>query len=415
MLSRTSAIIGFLLASQLTVPADLATSVNSFGLDLHKRLADRGGNLVTSPWSIESALAMTLAGADGKTAAEMARTLHLDSENPEAVHRQIGKLTEDLVKLSGQSAERVANAGKRGGPATALEIHNANRLFGQKDHTFLKDFLKRLADDYQAPLEQLDFRGDPDGSRRHINRWAQDRTQGKIKDLIPPGGIGGDTRLTLANAIYLKAAWAKEFKDEPAADFHLGSKAKAKAPMLGLTSAFGYLKWPETTVVSVPYQDGALRFVLFLPDRVDGLAATEKALDADRLAEVAKAPFRQVELHFPRFKVEAPSVALREELIAMGMPGAFDQPPGSADFSRMAARTPNEYLAIGEVFHKAFIAVDKHGTEAAAATAVVMVARSAMVQPEPAVLVRVDRPFAFAIQHAPSGVCLFLGRVSDPR
>jgi len=170
------------------------------------------------------------------------------------------------------------------------------------------------------------------------------------------------------------------------------------------------------TAVSLPYSGGELQFLVLLPDEVNGLRTIESKLTAGVLAQCAKLETRDVDLSLPKFKFEPPSIALAEKLEALGMKTAFDRPPGSANFDRMAPRRPNDYLYISQVFHKTFIAVDEKGTEAAAATAVAAAVGSApRPPPPPPIEVKVDRPFLYAIQHVPSGVCLFLGRVTDPR
>jgi serpin B len=393
----------------------VAGSINAFGLDLHRRLAAGGGNVVTSPWSIETALAMTYAGAGGKTKEEMAKVLHFAGSD-DAVHQGFADLAADLAALQEKSAEQVKQAKERGGPSTPLELHAANRLFGQQGYPFEKPFLDLVDKIYRAPLELVDFEKSAEKQRVRINTWVEEQTKERIKDLIPAGVLDADTRLVLTNAVYLKAAWAEAFREVPNFEFHADGTTAAKVTGLTRTDSFGHATIPGGRVVTVPYAGGGLQFVLLVPDEKDGLAAMEKQLTPEVLAAAAKAPPRQVALHFPKFKLEPERVMLAEKLIEMGMPTAFDKPQGSADFSVMAPRKPDDYLYISHVIHKAFIAVDKDGTEAAAATAVVMTrALSMPVEPPKPLEVRVDRPFAFAIQHVASGACLFLGRVSDPR
>lgn len=394
-------------------PSTAARSLNTFGLDLHRRLAaETGGNLVTSPWSIETALAMTYGGAAGQTRTEMARVLHL-AQDDAAVHTGFAALTADLRALAEKSRARVEEAGGRGGPTTPLTLTAANRLFGQEGYAFAKPFLDLAAETYGAPLQLMDFRKAPEPARQTINSWVEKETRERIKDLIPPLAITADTRLVLVNAVHLKAPWAREFDYEPGAPFHVNGTEQITTPGLFHEGAYGYLPLPGGAAVTVPYAGGGLQFVLFVPEARDGLAAMEKSLTPETLAAAARAETRPVKLHFPSFKLDPGRVLLSKNLIAMGMPSAFDVPPGSADFSGMAPRQPGDSLCIGEVVHQAFIAVDKYGTEAAAATAVITV-RMVARQSEP-LEVRVDRPFAFAIQHVPTGACLFLGRVTDPR
>ena len=185
--------------------------------------------------------------------------------------------------------------------------------------------------------------------------------------------------------------------------------------MMRKTARFGYAKRQGFSAISVPYVGDDLQFLVLLPDEVNGLRTVESKLTVDILAECAKLQAQDIDLHLPRFKLEPPTIALAETLQGLGMKSAFDIPQGSANFDKMAPRKPNDYLYISNVFHKTFIAVDEKGTEAAAATAVVMMRATAMARPKPPLEVKVDRPFIYAVQHVRSGVCLFLGRVTDPR
>jgi serpin B len=226
------------------------------------------------------------------------------------------------------------------------------------------------------------------------------------------------TRLVLANALYLKAPWADPFSEKTTQPepFHVRGGAPVDLPMMRKTARFGYAKHEGFTAVSLPYAGDDLRFLVLLPDEVNGLRALESKLTAHLLAECAKLEKQDVEVHLPKFKLEPPTIALAEKLQALGMKSAFDIPQGSANFDKMAPRKPNDYLYISNVFHKTFIAVDEKGTEAAAATAVVMMRATGIARPKPPPIeVKVDRPFVYAVQHVPSGVCLFLGRVTDPR
>jgi serine protease inhibitor len=186
--------------------------------------------------------------------------------------------------------------------------------------------------------------------------------------------------------------------------------------MMRKTARFGYAKREGFSAVSLPYVGDNLQFLVVLPDEVNGLRAVESKLTADVLTQCTKLEAQDVDLHLPKFKLEPPTIALAKTLQALGMKSAFDIPQGSANFDKIAPRKPNDYLYISKVFHKTFIAVDEKGTEAAAATAVVMMRATAIARPKPQPIeVKIDRPFVYAIQHVPSGVCLFLGRVTDPR
>jgi serpin B len=177
----------------------------------------------------------------------------------------------------------------------------------------------------------------------------------------------------------------------------------------------GYAKRDGYTALSLPYAGSELQFLILLPDATNGLQKFESNLRAEMLTECAKLETRDVDLALPKFKFEPPTIPLAKNLQALGLKSAFDQPPGSANFDKIAPRKPNDYLAISEVFHKTFIAVDEKGTEAAAATAVAMMAMSARIEKPKPIEMKIDHPFVYAIQHVPSGACLFIGRVTDPR
>ncbi|HXM74289.1 MAG TPA: serpin family protein, partial [Chthoniobacterales bacterium] len=293
-----------------------------------------------------------------------------------------------------------------------------NRLFAQSGYDFRDAFRALVQKFYGAPFESLDFRKDADGARQHINKWVENQTRDRIRDLIPPNGLDATTRLVLANAIYLKAPWANEFYDKATKPkpFHIRGGTAVDVPMMSDRRELGYAKRDGYTAVSLPYSGSELQFLVLLTDDVNGLRALESKLNADMLAQCAKLEVRDVDLALPKFKFEPPTIALAEKLQALGMKTAFDKPQGSANFDKIALRKPNDYLAISEVFHKTFIAVDEKGTEAAAATAVAMMAMAARrTPPPPPIEVKVDRPFVYAIQHVPSGACLFIGRVTDPR
>src|SRR5262249_38407072 len=248
---------------------------------------------------------------------------------------------------------------------------------------------------FGGAFEPLDFVADPAAATQRINKWVAAQTRDRIRDLIPGGALDKTTRLVLANALYLKAPWASEFSQnatqpEP---FFVGG-APVDVPMMRKTSKdFGYARHEGFTVVSLPYAGNELQFVVLLPDEINGLRELESKLAADVLAGCAKLEKRDVDLHLPKFKLEPPTVALKEKFEALGMKSAFDTPPGSANFDKIAPRKPNDYLYISNIFHKPFIALDEKGTEAAAATAVVMMARSALMSPPPPPIeVKVDRP-----------------------
>ena len=393
-----------------------ATATNQLAVDLHRQLATGDENLCVSPYSIESALAMTFAGADGETRTEMARVLHLPNDG--AVPTSFSALQRSLEEMSAKTADLVKESKRFGGPSEPITLSIANRLFAQKGYNFREAFLSLVKQNYGAAFEPLDFVTDLAAATQHVNKWVADETRDRIRDLIPAGALNNMTRLVLANALYIKAPWADPFSDKTThpEPFHVHGGAPVDVPMMRKTAEFGYVKRDGFTAVSLPYVGDDLQFLVLLPDDVNGLDALESKLTANVLAECAKLEARDVDLHLPKFKLEPPTIALAKRFQTLGMKSAFDQPRGSADFDRMAPRKPNDYLYISQIFHKTFIAVDEKGTEAAAATAVVMMKATAIAGPKPQPIeVKVDHPFIYAIQHVPSGVCLFLGRVTDPR
>jgi serpin B len=382
-----------------------ARAINALGLDLLARGTEAAANTVLSPYSIQSALAMAFAGSAGKTRAEMERVLHYSGGEAE-LHSSFAALR--------QAIER----GGRGAAADNLSaLTVANRLFGQMGFELNKPFLTLLKHAYEAPFEPKDFARHPSAAAEEINQWVAKQTRKRIRDLIPPGALDAMTRLVLVNAIYLKASWAEPFEGSATRPrpFHVQGGRKMDVPTMVGESDFGYARAPGFTVISLPYAFGDLHFLILLPNEVNGLAALEARVTPELLATYAKPEGTQAILYLPESRIEPPPFRQGQVLRSLGMESAFDQPRGSADFDRMAARKQDDYLFLSEVFHKTFLNLNERGTEAAAATG--MIACAACVSPDRSepVEVRVDRPFLFAIQHRPSGACLFLGRVTDPR
>ena len=359
---------------------------------------------------------MTFAGADGETRTEMARVLHFVNDGN--VPASFSALQHSLEEMSAKTAELVKQSKKFGGPSEPITLNIANHLFAQKGYHFREAFLALVKQNFGGAFEPIDFVADPAAATQRINKWVADQTHDRIRDLIPGGALDNTTRLVLANALYLKAPWANEFSQnatQPEPFFVRG--APVDVPMMRKTDKnFGYARREGFTVISLPYVGDELQFVILLPDEINGLSGLEAKLSSEVLASCAKLQKRDVDLHLPKFKFEPPTITLAKQFEALGMKTAFDQPKGSANFDKIAPRTPSDYLFISQIFHKTFIAVDEKGTEAAAATAVAMLAGSALRSPPPPPIeVKVDRPFVYAIQHVPSGVCLFIGRVTDPR
>ena len=376
--------------------AILADGNSAFAFDLYQAVRETGDNLFYSPYSISIALAMTYAGARGETAQQMADTLHF-LLSQDRLHPAFNALDLELARR-GEGAE-----GKDG---EGFRLNVVNAIWGQKDYKFLPEFLDTLAQDYGAGLRILDFVSAPEESRVTINKWVSNQTEGRIEDLIPQGLINALTRLVLTNAIYFNAAWDHPFEEDMTQNglFHLLDGGQVSVPMMKQTESFGYAEGEGYQAVELPYDAGELSMVILLP-QADHFEAFEGSLNAQRVKDIVNVlgP-RRVTLTMPRFEFES-SFSLRQTLAKMGMPVAFS---GGADFSGM---TGNRDLFIADVVHKAFVSVDEAGTEAAAATAVVM---DLMAVPGTPVEVTIDRPFVFLIYDIETGAILFVGRVLNP-
>jgi serine protease inhibitor len=404
-----------LFAADPTTTAALA--VNNLGLDMLAHAAKSQENTVFSPYSIQLALVMTYAGAEGDTRQQMARVLHYPPSDPHIL-RDFARLQVDLDKMAQRTAKIAADSKKAGGPSEAITLTVANRLFGQRGYNFRPEYLELLKETFSSPLEALDFIRDSAGATKQINQWIAKQTSERIRDLIPPNALNKETRLLVANAVYLKAPWREEFKQNETrpAPFHFADGRSADVPTMRRQDAFGYARHDGFVAVAVPYTGGDLQFLVLLPDTAVGLPNLESELTPDLLAECACLKPEEIVLYLPKWRLEPPLFALRRTFEALGMESAFDVPQGSANFNGIAPRRPTDYLYISNVFHKTFVEIDEKGTEAAAATAVVMMRATAHLEEKPKpVEIRVDRPFLFAIQHRPSGACLFIGRVTDPR
>jgi serpin B len=412
------------LAQPQPPPDHAVLAVNQLGIDLHQRFAraQPNANLLLSPFSIQSALAMTWAGADGQTRDEMARVLHFQGAEA-ALHQSFHSLRLALDSIATPPPTPLPpdpSPTPRKNPSAAdpISLHIANRLFGQIGYPILQPFLDLTANSYRAPFETLDFINASPAATRHINQWVEGQTQSRISDLIPAGLLTPDTRLVLVNALHFKAPWSESFQTEATrpAPFHLTSGSPTSVPTLHAVRRFGHRQFDGFQAVSLPYSGDQLQFVILLPDPTNNLSAIESRLTPDLLSEFTRLPSVELDFALPKLRMKPPSLTLGAELQAMGMKSAFNIPSGSANFDRITPRRPDELLCISEVIHKTFLELDEQGTEAAAATAVVMIRSTSLPLPKPRPLVvRVDRPFAFAIQHVDSGACLFIGRVTDPR
>jgi serpin B len=369
---------------------------SDFAFDLYQDLRENDGNLFYSPHSISLALAMTYAGARGETAQQMADTLHF-SLSQDNLHPAFNSLDIELGKR-GQGAQGKDEEGFR------LNIVNA--IWGQKDYGFLPAFLDVLAENYGAGLRIVDFINETEKSRVNINDWVSDQTEGRIEDLIPQGAIDAATRLVLTNAIYFNAAWKYPFDEDRTVDgpFYLLDGGQIIVPMMSQAGSFGYTEGEGYQAVELLYDGSELSMVILLPE-TGQFEAFEEVLQVELVNSIIGAmQNNQVTLTMPQFEFDS-DFSLKDTLAGMGMPIPFS---GAADFSGM---TGSPDLYIDEVLHKAFVSVDEAGTEAAAATAVVM-RESAM--PGQPVEVTIDSPFIFFIRDIETGAVLFVGRVLNP-
>jgi serpin B len=371
----------------------------AFGADLYRVLGADAEDMVFSPASAASALRMALCGADGQTATELARALRLDK------YSQPQDVAATGLRLMPARPGDDGSGGSGGGSAT----------FRAPASVWIQSGL-RLRDMFQArvvtptvTLADVDFAAAPDAARSRINQMIASLTAGKITGLLPPGTITALTRLVLASAVYLKAAWTEPFAERATASapfYPDGPDGPAlTVPMMRGSAARAYLRGDGYQAVLLPYRDIGLAMAVLLPD--GPLAALRPKLAAAGLGGLLAGTSRhQVTLSLPRFRVEA-AFNLVPALRQLGVVAAFD--PG-ADFSGITEDAP---LRIAAVAHKAYVDVDEQGTEAAAATAVVMRTAAAMRPPPPVTMV-VDRPFLFAIIDPATGTPLFLGQVSHP-
>jgi len=376
----------------------LADGNNAFAFDLYHAVLENKDidNFFYSPYSISLALAMTYSGARGETAQQMSDTLHFLLPD-EKLHQAFNKLDMEL-------ASRGEGAAGKDGEEFRLNIVNA--IWGKQDYPFLTGFLDNLAENYGAGLRTLGFASDPEGSRQTINQWVSKETEERIKDLLQKGDITPSTVLVLTNAIYFNAAWLYPFDEDSTREgnFHLLDNNSITVPMMRQTESFGYTEGENYQAVELMYDGSELSMIILLP-RAGEFESFEAELDAQHAMNILNdLSYAPVALTMPKFKYES-KIYLKEILSKMGMPVAFT---GGADFSGIAGQRD---LWIDNVIHQSFVDVDEAGTEAAAATAVVMVESAAPGEP---VEVTIDRPFIFLIRDIATNSILFVGRVVNP-
>ncbi|MDJ0973005.1 MAG: serpin family protein [Planctomycetota bacterium] len=382
--------------------ATMAAANDRFAWSLYEQLRAEEGNLFVSPYSVHAALAMTREGARGDTAKEMDRVLFLEGVARGAGYQALLEaLTPRQVREGfGKDAKQV--------PAYDIEV--ANALWGQTGFDFEAPFISALKTDYGAPLARIDF-AQSAAARKRINDWVAKKTRDKIQDIVPPDMPDPLTRLVLANAIYLKAPWLHPFKKHLTKEdaFTALDGTTSKADFMRRVGRYRHAELDGVQILELPYRGNQLSMAVFLPRAEDGLATLENRLMKQDLAGWSgKLQSRLVDVRFPKFEFTT-SKELTRVLSNLGMPSAFNA--RTADFSGM---TKKERLFIGAVLHKAFVGVDEEGTEAAAATVVIMRKGGRPAQPEKPIVFDADHPFVFVIRHQQTGAILFMGRVTKP-
>jgi len=368
---------------------------NAFAFDMYQSLRSQESNLIFSPYSISLALAMTYAGARGETESQMAQILSFDLPQ--------GQLHPAFHTLERILAQRGEASSKDQHP---LQLNIANAIWAEQSYSFLPEYLDMLSVNYGAGINLADFIHESESARQEINSWVSDRTEKKINDLLGDEALNTDTRMVLANAIYFNADWLHQFEADSTreAPFHLLDGTTINVPIMHQEIFIPYASGNGFQAVELAYDGSTAAMDIIVPD-ADGFESFESILDAKKVNDIISSmqPV-SVEFGLPKFEFSS-DFNLSGQLASLGMADAFD--PDNADFSGM---TGGHDLFISNVFHKAFVAVDEKGTEAAAATIETMGATAMEIDID----LIVDRPFIFIIRDLETGQLLFVGRVMNP-
>jgi len=367
----------------------IAESCNAFSCNLYSQLKQEDGNLFFSPFSISTALEMAYAGARGITEKEMAQVLH-NTLSQEQLHPAYANLIQTLNNEQNDS----------------YELSVANKLFIQKNFKLLPSFETIIKTNYTDALGFVDFVNNPQAAVDTVNNWVSLKTKEKIKDIISTKDIDDLTRLVIANAIYFKGKWEKPFdtKSTKISTFHVDNKNNVEVNTMRKKEKYNYMENDSLKMLELYYKEKNLSMVIILPNEIDGLQDIEKNITSETLTNwMSQLQSKKVTVEIPKFEIET-SYHLKDNLKKMGMPSAFS---GSANFKGMA----QEPLYISKVIHKAFIKTDEEGTEAAAATVIIM-AKFAMRE-EPKTFIA-DHPFIFLIKDNQTDLILFMGRLAKP-
>jgi serpin B len=378
-----------------TASPALIAGNTEFAFAIQRQLLKKGENSFIAPFSISQALAMTSAGAKGKTLEEMQKAMMFPNEN---IH--VG-----FAALSAALQSRAASVPTRKGEAP-FQLTVSNSLWVEKTSPLESGFLATLANDYKSPMQPANFKGKADAERSRINAWVEKVTNRKIKNILPPGSVGAATRAVVVNAVYFKANWQDAFiaAETQSMPFHVTANKDVKVRMMQSGKVSKLIETEQYTAFAKPYVGGQVEFVAIMPK--GSMEDFEKAYDATTFNQVYSAMKPSGgRIAMPKFRIAGDGVNLSTALQAMGMKTAFSD---AADFTGMDKTTGAQSMRIGSVIHKTFVAVDETGTEAAGATAVA-IAVSAVLN-----VVTFDRPFLFAIRDVPTGTLLFVGKLVDP-
>jgi serpin B len=396
---------GLSISELISKPEDIDNVIdanNQFALDFYSELKDKEeSNIFFSPYSISTALAMVYEGAERKTADEIQSVFHFP-ENDDLRRTAYAEIFDEINKKEKK-----------------YKLHTANALWAQEDYQFSDEYFKIIEEYYKGKIANLDFKKNPEGSRVTINNWVENQTNNKIKDLIPPGVLNVITKLVLTNAIYFKGEWVKQFNenDTKEGDFRINKNNSVKASMMQRTdneAIFNYTENNRIQVLEMPYSGGELSMLILLPKN-DDLERLENSLSIKKLSGWKKDLKEQrVKIFIPKFKFES-KYFMAENLKAMGMPTAFSDLADFSGMERKEEKEEKEGLKIDKVVHQTFIEVNEEGTEATAATGVMMAPIGIGGIKEPKIpIFRADHPFIFLIQDRETGNVLFMGRVTNP-
>ncbi|XP_029648052.1 leukocyte elastase inhibitor-like [Octopus sinensis] len=376
----------------------VGSSLTKFTYDLYNTLKTYEGedkNIFVSPYSIFVALSMVYAGARQNTASQMEKTLQIDGSTKTVVHDAHRKYISLL--------EEIKN----------FDLHTANRMYININFELLTKYFEEIKKMYHSLSENLDFGQAPKDAAKKINNWVQDITKDKIKDIIPDGYLNSDTALVLVNAIYFKGNWGNKFNPSltKSEDFFKSSTEKVPVDMMFIKKSFRLRQDSkhDCQILELPYEGSCLSMYIILPNQIDGIEALHKSISSDFLQSIIEnQQFHsgEVEVKLPKFKMES-SFELKQHLVSLGMADLFDQQ--KADLSGIS----NCPLYVSEVFHKAFVEVNEEGTEAAAATAAIVMTRCAMVRMPPLKFIA-NHPFVFLIVDKRSQMILFMGKLNKP-